>query len=167
MKPVMLLVLDLRTAGLVIILVPFPLDKITGGVEMKNLKELNKYAVENGFCCVGCMSKAIKEYKDKRYLESCLYDFTFSANIKGIMLDVAIGSCDTIITVVTEELTEAFSSGNDKKLFGIWDRHYEILTELFNNSIWSDAFEFVESNYDRTYITLDTDLAFKVIGINR
>lgn len=130
---------------------------------MEKLKELNNYAVKNGFCCVDCMNKAIKEYKDMRYLESCLYDFTFSANIKGVMLDVAIGSCDVIITVVTEELIEAFSSENDKKLFEVWDRHYEVLTELFNNSIWSDAFEFVASNYDRTYIILDRDRAFKVI----
>ena len=130
---------------------------------MEKLKELNKYAVKNGFCCVDCMSKAIKEYEDRRYLEKCLYEFTFSANIKGIMLDVAIGTCDIIITVVTEELIEAFMSKNNKKLFEVWDRHYEELTEHFKHSIWNDAFEFVTSDYDKTYISLDTDSAFKVI----
>lgn len=126
---------------------------------MEKLKEVNKYAVDY-------MSMAIKEYNERRYLESCLYDFTFSESISNTeitMLDVAIGSCNIIITVGTEELTRTFLYEDFQELHEVWERHNKLFTDLFKNSIWSNALKFVVSNNNTTYITLDTYRVLKVI----
>lgn len=143
-------------------LVPFPLHKITGGIEMESLKELKQFARENGFCCVGSMNKAIKEYRGKKFLEGCLYDLIFDLGLEALWLDVSIGEQKTIITFTTDELEEAFEDEKDI-LFAVWDKYYDMMDNLLKGTIFESALITVNIDSLQVYIMLDTVSALNAI----